>query len=120
MQSIAHGSARDLLSLIGDILDISKIESGRLELRPEPHEITALTASVVTVFTALARQKNLQLDLAAGEPRWVQIDGICYKQILSNLISNAIKYTDQGSVRVELQSKTSDGWCTLQLVIRDT
>ncbi|MGL6530720.1 ATP-binding protein [Aeromonas hydrophila] len=118
--SIAHGSARDLLSLIGDILDISKIESGRLELRPEPHEITALTASVVTVFTALARQKNLQLELAAGEPRWVQIDGICYKQILSNLISNAIKYTEQGSVRVELQSKTSDGWCTLQLVIRDT
>ncbi|HAT2715857.1 TPA: transporter substrate-binding domain-containing protein, partial [Aeromonas hydrophila] len=118
--SIAHGSANDLLSLIGDILDISKIESGRFELKPEPHEITALTASVVTVFTALARQKNLQLELAAGEPRWVQIDGICYKQILSNLISNAIKYTEQGSVRVELQSKTSDGWCTLQLVIRDT
>lgn len=118
--SIAHGSAKDLLSLIGDILDISKIESGRLELRPEPHEITTLTASVVTVFTALARQKNLQLELAVGEPRWVQIDGLCYKQILSNLISNAIKYTEQGSVRVELQSKTSDGWCTLQLVIRDT
>ena len=118
--SIAHGSAKDLLSLIGDILDISKIESGRLELRPEPHEITTLTASVVTVFTALARQKNLQLELAIDEPRWVQIDGLCYKQILSNLISNAIKYTEQGSVRVELQSKTSDGWCTLQLVIRDT
>lgn len=118
--SIAHGSAKDLLSLIGDILDISKIESGRLELRPEPHEITGLTASVVTVFTALARQKNLQLELAAVEPRWIQIDGICYKQILSNLISNAIKYTEQGSVRVELKSKPSDGWCTLQLVIRDT
>ncbi|MDT9121329.1 ATP-binding protein, partial [Escherichia coli] len=66
------------------------------------------------------RQKHLQLELIAGEARWVQIDGLCYKQILSNLISNAIKYTDQGSVRVELQSKTSDGWCTLQLVIRDT
>ncbi|WP_421251642.1 ATP-binding protein, partial [Aeromonas sp. 600584] len=118
--SIAHGSAKDLLSLIGDILDISKIESGRLELRPESHDIVALTASVVTVFTALARQKNLQLELAASEPRWVLVDSICYKQILSNLISNAIKYTDKGSVRVELQSKASDGWCTLQLAIRDT
>ncbi|WAG03484.1 ATP-binding protein [Aeromonas hydrophila] len=118
--SIAHGSANDLLSLIGDILDISKIESGRLELKPEPHDIAALTGSVVTVFSALARQKHLQLELIAGEARWVQIDGLCYKQILSNLISNAIKYTDQGAVRVELQSKTRDGWCTLQLVIRDT
>ncbi|MFM4911027.1 ATP-binding protein [Aeromonas dhakensis] len=118
--TIAHGSANDLLSLIGDILDISKIESGRLELMPEPHDIVALTGAVVTVFNALARQKNLQLEFAAGDPRWVQIDGLCYKQILSNLVSNAIKYTEQGSVQVELQSKTSDGWCTLYLVIRDT
>ncbi|WP_265422511.1 ATP-binding protein [Aeromonas salmonicida] len=118
--SIAHGSATDLLTLIGDILDISKIESGRLELVPEPHDIAALTESVVTVFNALARQKNLQLELVLGATNWVQIDGLCYKQILSNLISNAIKYTELGSVRVELQLWISDGWCTLQLVVRDT
>ncbi|MFM5560299.1 ATP-binding protein [Aeromonas rivipollensis] len=118
--TIAHGSAKDLLSLIGDILDISKIESGRLELAPEPHDIAALTASVVTVFNALAREKNLRLELTAGQAHWVQIDGLCYKQILSNLISNAIKYTEQGSVKVTLASQASDGWCTLQLAIRDT
>lgn len=118
--SIAHGSAADLLSLIGDILDISKIESGRLELVPEPHDIVALTESVVTVFNALARQKNLQLELVVGASHWVQIDGLCYKQVVSNLISNAIKYTDKGSVRVELLSRISDGWCTLQLAVRDT
>ncbi|MDM5078406.1 transporter substrate-binding domain-containing protein [Aeromonas media] len=118
--TIAHGSAKDLLSLIGDILDISKIESGRLDLAPAPHDIVALTASVVTVFNALARQKNLRLDLFSGRTHWVQIDGLCYKQILSNLISNAIKYTEQGSVQVTLVSQASDGWCTLQLVIRDT
>ncbi|WP_429066772.1 ATP-binding protein [Aeromonas bestiarum] len=118
--SIAHGSATDLLTLIGDILDISKIESGRLELVPEPHDIAALTESVVTVFNALARQKNLQLELVIGATHWVQVDGLCYKQILSNLISNAIKYTELGSVRVELQLWSSDGWCTLQLVVRDT
>nr|AAX49388.1 BvgS [Aeromonas piscicola] len=112
----------DLLTLIGDILDISKIESGRLELVPEPHDIAALTESVVTVFNALARQKNLQLELVIGAAHWVQVDGLCYKQILSNLISNAIKYTELGSVRVELQLQlwSSDGWCTLQLVVRDT
>ena len=118
--TIAHGSAKDLLSLIGDILDISKIESGRLELAPEPHDIAALTASVVTVFNALAREKNLRLEFITGQAHWVQIDGLCYKQILSNLISNAIKYTEQGSVKVTLASQASDGWCTLQLVIRDT
>ncbi|MDM5060400.1 ATP-binding protein [Aeromonas rivipollensis] len=118
--TIAHGSAKDLLSLIGDILDISKIESGRLELAPEPHDIAALTASVVTVFNALAREKNLRLELTTGQAHWVQIDGLCYKQILSNLISNAIKYTEQGSVKVTLASQASDGWCTLQLAIRDT
>jgi two-component system sensor histidine kinase EvgS len=118
--TIAHGSAKDLLSLIGDILDISKIESGRFELAPEPHDIVALTESVVTVFTALARQKNLRLELVTGEAHWVEIDGRCYKQIVSNLISNAIKYTERGSVRVMLGSRVSDGWCTLQLVIRDT
>ncbi|WP_429102017.1 ATP-binding protein [Aeromonas rivipollensis] len=118
--TIAHGSAKDLLSLIGDILDISKIESGRLDLAPEPHDIAALTASVVTVFNALAREKNLRLELITGQALWVQIDGLCYKQILSNLISNAIKYTEQGSVKVTLTSQACDGWCTLQLVIRDT
>ncbi|MGV2846112.1 ATP-binding protein [Aeromonas hydrophila] len=118
--TIAHDSANDLLSLIGDILDISKIESGRLELMPEPHDIAELTGSVVTVFSALARQKHLQLELIAEDARWVQIDGLCYKQILSNLVSNAIKYTEQGSVQVELRSRSSDGWCTLQLVVRDT
>lgn len=118
--TIAHGSAKDLLNLIGDILDISKIESGRLDLVPEPHDIVSLTESVVTVFNALARQKNLRLELVTGQTHWVEIDGLCYKQILSNLISNAIKYTAQGSVTVTLASQVSDGWCTLQLVIRDT
>ncbi|MGN4975425.1 sensor histidine kinase [Aeromonas caviae] len=75
--AIAHGSASDLLSLIGDILNISKIESGRFELAPEPHDIVTLTASVVTVFTALARQKNLRLELVTGDPSWVQVDGLC-------------------------------------------
>lgn len=60
------------------------------------------------------------MDLFSGRTHWVQIDGLCYKQILSNLISNAIKYTEQGSVQVTLVSQASDGWCTLQLVIRDT
>ncbi|MFQ1999344.1 ATP-binding protein [Aeromonas veronii] len=118
--SIAHASATDLLTLIGDILDLSKIESGRLKLVPEPHNIVVLTESVISVFNALAREKNLRLELVTGEARWVQIDGLCYKQILSNLVSNAIKYTLKGAVRVELQSQVCDGWCTLQLLVRDT
>ncbi|HHQ4930585.1 TPA: ATP-binding protein [Aeromonas hydrophila] len=116
----AHGSAKDLLTLIGDILDISKIESGRLELVPEPHDIVTLTHSVVAVFAALAREKRLRLELFSTGSLWVRVDALRYKQVLSNLISNAIKYTDKGAVEVTLAAQEEGGVCRLQVVVRDT
>ncbi|WP_458375679.1 ATP-binding protein [Pseudomonas pergaminensis] len=99
---IAYESATHLLALIGDILDISRIESGKLTLTPEPARIKDLIESTSNVFSGLARQKQLQIrldiDPMAAELVWV--DGLKVKQILSNLLSNAIKFTERGAVDI--------------------
>ncbi|MCX4220254.1 transporter substrate-binding domain-containing protein [Pseudomonas sp. MCal1] len=99
---IAYDSAISLLALIGDILDISRVESGKLILTPEPVRMKELLESVGQVFSGLARQKQLRLvldiDPLAMEQVWA--DAVKVKQIVSNLLSNAIKFTDQGTVEL--------------------
>lgn len=106
---VASGAARGLLDLIGDILDIARIESGRLSLAPERASLRELVESVVRIFEGVARQKGVRLlldfDLKAG--RDVLIDPLRFKQILSNLLSNAIKFTDEGEVRLSVQAALS-------------
>ncbi len=104
---VASGAARGLLELIGDILDIARIESGRLSLALERANLRDLVISVVRVFEGLARQKQLQLllDIDHGANRDVLIDPLRFKQIVSNLLSNAIKFTAQGEVRLSVRIK---------------
>lgn len=99
---VAYDSAKSLLTLIGDILDVAKIESGRLTLMPERARLRELVESVARVFDGLARQKGLELKLEIESEVScdVFIDPLRFKQILSNLVSNAIKFTDQGHVRI--------------------
>ncbi|MFJ4247039.1 transporter substrate-binding domain-containing protein [Pseudomonas sp. NPDC089741] len=102
---VASGAARGLLDLIGDILDIARIESGRLSLTPERANLRELLESVVRIFEGLARQKQLRLvlELDAAANRDVLVDPLRFKQVLSNLLSNAIKFTEKGQVRVSLK-----------------
>lgn len=118
--TIAYHSSRDLLSLIGDILDISKIESGKLELTPSPHSITELSRSVINVFSAIARQKGLNLILTCQQDLTVMIDPVRYKQILSNLVSNAIKFTRKGGVEIDVVLKSDGQWCDVTLRVIDS
>ncbi|OUM07168.1 hybrid sensor histidine kinase/response regulator [Pseudomonas syringae] len=106
---VAYSSANDLLDLIGDILDIARIESGRLALNPERANLRQLVESVVRVFDGLARQKDLSLVLALDSRinTDVLIDPLRFKQILSNLVSNAIKFTQYGQVKISLQAGDS-------------
>ncbi|PMU10865.1 MULTISPECIES: transporter substrate-binding domain-containing protein [unclassified Pseudomonas] len=100
---VAYNSAKDLLELIGDILDIARIESGRLSLSPERVNPSEIVASVVRVFDGLARQKNLQLllEFRPANPGFdVLLDPMRFKQVLSNLVSNAIKFTEHGQIRI--------------------
>ena len=108
---VAYGSANDLLGLIGDILDIARIETGRLSLNPERANLRQLAESVVRVFDGLARQKRLSLilNLDSQANTDVLIDPLRFKQILSNLVSNAIKFTESGQVKVSLYAEPDPG-----------
>lgn len=105
---VAYDSANGLLELIGDILDIARIEAGQLYLSPVRSNLKNITTSVVRVFDGLAREKgiSLQLDFTPELTKDILVDPIRIKQILSNLIGNAIKFTHNGSVKVKIQSKT--------------
>ena len=117
---VAYNSAKDLLELIGDILDIARIESGRLSLAPERVNLGVTLEAVIRVFDGLARQKKLTLSLdfpdAAAQPD-VLTDPLRLKQILSNLISNAIKFTEQGKVSIKVRLLTVEGVDQQQMVM---
>ncbi|MDZ5740792.1 transporter substrate-binding domain-containing protein [Pseudomonas asiatica] len=119
----AHDSAIGLLELIGDILDISRIESGHITLQPVPTNLVELVRATVRVFEGNARAKGLHLhsELPVA-PVWVLADPLRLKQVLSNLISNAIKFTDSGEVQASLllPSPTDTDSLTVELSVRDT
>ncbi|WP_422416622.1 transporter substrate-binding domain-containing protein [Pseudomonas sp. GZD-222] len=101
---VAYHSAKDLLALIGDILDIARIESGHLSLAPEQVNLTELVESVRRVFDGLARQKNLCLSVRIAPDAHVdaRLDPLRFKQVLSNIVSNAIKFTERGQIIIDL------------------
>ncbi|KAG0759743.1 hypothetical protein G6F22_019293 [Rhizopus arrhizus] len=102
---IAYASAQGLLTLIGDILDIARIESGRLSLTPARAGLREQVESVARVFDGLARQKGLRLllEMDASIQTDVLIDALRFKQVLSNLVGNAIHYTHGGHVRIHVE-----------------
>lgn len=104
---VASNSARGLLDLIGDILDIARIESGKLSLAPERANLRSLTESTLRVFEGLARQKRigLQFECSGDTTADAQVDPLRFRQVLSNLIGNAIKFTEHGEVRVVYRAK---------------
>jgi len=121
---VASGAAQGMLELIGDILDVVRIESGRLTLNPQRAEFKALVESVLRVFEGLARQKHLALVLDFDElaNKEVLIDSLRFKQILSNLLSNAIKFTEAGKVLVSVDGKIDqeNQLLDIRLLVRDT
>lgn len=102
--AVAHESAQSLLSLIGDILDLSKIEAGAMVLSPRPTELSDLLHSVHKLFEINARNKNLAFDVMIDiQDKHVIIDALMLNQIVANLTSNAIKFTDVGFVQLSLK-----------------
>ena len=94
--------SRHLLELINDILDLSKIESGRLELRPEPFKAADAINETLTALRPLAEQKQIRIEEKLDHNLTITADRLRFKEILSNLLSNAIKFTsDKGRITVE-------------------
>ena len=117
----ARESAMHLLGLLNDILDFSKLESGQVEIAPEPVHLAGLLQEVIAVSTPSAEAKGLALALRLPPdlPAWVLADGRRVKQILFNLCSNALKFTDRG--HVDLVVRQADGQeGTLLFEVRDT
>ena len=121
---VASDAARGMLELIGDILDIARIESGKLSLAPERANLRELIESVARIFEGLAWQKHLRLplDLEAAIDRDILIDPLRFKQVVSNLLSNAIKFTEQGEVRLSARAEAGpdDGRLGICLRVEDT
>ena len=105
---IIHSSGKHLLNLINDILDLSKVEAGRLEAEKIAFEPHAVGREVVQTLLERATEKGLTLELVFPQPLPATIDGdpARLRQILTNLIGNAIKFTDKGGVKVVFQLKT--------------
>ena len=119
-----RASARHLLSLINDILDVAKIEAGKLTLSIEPVHCQELMAEVADTLRPLAQQKGLALEIELGEasqkPAIIDTDRRALTQILINLLNNAIKFTEQGTVRISLSQREEDGVLVTEMSIADS
>ncbi len=103
----ARESAQYLLTLLNDILDLSAIEAGKVALQPEPVNLSRLLQEMQALTRGLAEGKGLELQLeqAAELPAWVRVDPTRLRQILYNLLGNAIKFTSQGHVRLAVSAE---------------
>lgn len=118
-----HQSATTLLGIIDEILDFSKVEAGRIELRREPVDIATCVQQIVELLAPRAFDKGLEIawSLAPDMPRKVLCDETRLRQILLNLIGNAVKYTETGGVSVRLGAEeTEEQRCTVRCVVHDT
>ena len=121
--SIAQSSAEMLLTVINDILDFSKIEAGKVQLEDIPFDVRETTEEVTALFSAQAASKNLELScyVQTDMPTAVRGDPTRLRQVLSNLIGNALKFTSAGEVAIRLvAAESADGSPLLRFDISDT
>jgi PAS domain S-box-containing protein len=126
--SVAHASARNLLGILNDILDFSKIEADRLALESAPFSLREVLEEVTDTFRSVVIQKHVELITHAlpTVPDRLRGDALRVRQVLTNLISNAFKFTDQGEVLVkaetvpEAREQSSPGEVFLRISVSDT
>jgi signal transduction histidine kinase/CheY-like chemotaxis protein len=100
----AERCGHSLAQLLNDVIDFSRIEAGKLELSPEPLEPEAVLASVVDLLRPQAEGKGVALNaVVEGAPGWIQADPVRLRQVLFNLVGNAVKFTEHGQVQARLR-----------------
>ena len=122
---LVRGAADGLLELLNDILDLSKIEAGKLELAPQDFDLAAALDAIVRTLAVRADPKGVRVAcrVAPGTPTWVAGDAMRLRQVLFNLIGNAIKFTERGGVAVEVAAVSPPapgGTVTLHFIVCDT
>jgi|GEM_PF-6105116 len=119
-------SGSSLLTLLNDILDLSKIEAGKMDIHPEPVSPRQVGEDVCRMFSQRIEEKNITLCLEAGQevPGLVLLDPVRLRQILMNLVGNAVKFTEAGSVRVCLEARgmpeKAGGRAAISISVQDT
>jgi PAS domain S-box-containing protein len=121
---LAKTSADSLLALLNEILDLSKIEAGKLDLNPAEFDLPEVVEVATRTFSARVREKNLALtcEIAADVPGVLIGDDLRLRQVLANLLGNAVKFTGQGrvSLSVSVSRELPEGRIRLQFTVRDT
>lgn len=119
-----RSSSEALLSLMNDILEFSRIEHQKLELKPRPFQLEKLCHQCFELFRPMIRERNLRIscNVAKHTPRVVVADGDRLRQVLVNLIGNAVKFTEEGSIRLRVQPATRQpsGKVQLHFSLEDT
>jgi signal transduction histidine kinase/CheY-like chemotaxis protein/CHASE3 domain sensor protein len=112
-------AGKELLALINDILDLSKIEAGKMEVNPETVPVAGTVETLAQVFTPLAKEKGLALTttIESGAPAQITTDAQRMGQILRNLLSNAVKFTDRGEVSIRVAAAANGG---VAFTVRDS
>jgi PAS domain S-box-containing protein len=110
-----HGSAMALVNLLGDVLDVARFDSGRIDVQESDFALGELLAEEFRRMQPLAREKGLAMEYAApDDPLYVRADRIKLSRVVGNLLGNAIKFTDRGAVRLE-GARGPDGWAFLRV-----
>ncbi len=119
---VIKGEGQDLLLLINDVLNLSKAEAGQMQLQPELISLTALREHLACQFAPLAAEKGLRFEcrLAAGTPDSLYTDRNKLQQILKNLLANAIKFTPEGAVSLEMAPLAGEGGPGVAFRVADT
>ncbi|MGN0141679.1 MAG: DegV family protein [Roseburia sp.] len=118
-----QGASKMLLALINDILDMSKLESGKMEIVPVSYDVGAMLSDIVNMIWVRAREKGLEfhVDVDQAMPSQLFGDEVRIKQILINILNNAIKYTQEGSVTLSIQCKQIEhGYAEISYSVTDT
>ena len=120
--TLIKDSAKSLLAILNDILDLSKIEAGKLELEAIPVSLAGVVDGAVSIVRAEAQAKDLDLqaELASDLPAWILGDPARLRQILLNLLGNAVKFTASGGIAVSASLDRGGGVPRLRLAVRDT
>lgn len=115
-------SAHALLGIINDILDFSKIESGKMEIVPAEYEFNSMLNDLFNMFSLRAQEKGLRFDVVVDPalPSKLFGDDLRIRQVLSNLLTNAVKYTRKGTVTFEVSGERDGGDVILHFAVRDT
>jgi len=122
MVDLIATSARALEALLTDILDLARIEAGRLDIQNEPFDLAAMVRSVAALFAASAESKGLtfRLEMPDSAALILAGDGMRLRPILNNLLSNAVKFTETGGVTLAVEADCTDGPCRVRFSVSDT